>query len=378
MSGSKFSFSDMQNPLFLHPSDNPLSINVTKLEGAGDYRSWKRSMEIQLSSKRKLGFVNGSEVKSTSDAVEAVQWDTCNSMVISWIHNNVSDSIKKSVLFITSASEVWKQLEKRFQLTNGSRKYKLSKELFGLKQNSSSVVDYFTSLSSIWEELDSMNLLPSVKTVGNDVTELLRAIHAQKEEAKLFQFLNGLDDKYSSQRSQLLMLIPLPSVEIACSAIQQEESQHEILQASSHLDNDISAMFTKTTVSADRSVTCGACGGKGHTNDRCWNVIGYPKWHYKYKPPKGSSTGTYNYRGGSPAGKWNNSKQGAKGPVAANVTVDAAASGQPILLSPQQLQQLLQLIPTNAQEPADDMLDSPFSGMIICDNVQAVQSTCDD
>lgn len=104
----------MQNPLFLHPSDNPLSISVTKLQGAGDYRSWKRSMEIQLSSKRKLGFVNGTEVRSTTDQTEAVQWDTCNSMVTSWIHNNVSDTIKQSILFITSASEVWKQLEKRF------------------------------------------------------------------------------------------------------------------------------------------------------------------------------------------------------------------------------------------------------------------------
>lgn len=107
-SGSKFSFSDMQNPLFLHPSDNPLSISVSKLQGAADYRAWKRSMEIQLSSKRKLGFVQGTEIRSATDATEALQWDTSNSMVISWIHNNVSDSIKNSVLFITSASEVWK------------------------------------------------------------------------------------------------------------------------------------------------------------------------------------------------------------------------------------------------------------------------------
>ncbi|XP_074373972.1 uncharacterized protein LOC141714344 [Apium graveolens] len=141
-SGSTFSFLYMQNPLFLHPSDNPLSISITKLQGAADYRSWKRSMEIQLSSKHKLGFVYGTKVKNLSDPTEALQWDTCNSMVTSWIHNNVSDSIKKSILFIAYASEVWKQLEKRFQLTHGSRKYKLSKELFELKQNGCSVVDF--------------------------------------------------------------------------------------------------------------------------------------------------------------------------------------------------------------------------------------------
>ena len=143
-------------------------------------------MEIQLSSKRKLGFVDGSERRSTTDSTEAVQWDTCNSMVTSWIHNNLSDSIKKSVLFITSAAEVWKQLEKRFQLTHGSRKYKLCKDLFALRQNGSPVVDYYTSLSSVWEELDSMTLLPSITTFGDYITNLLKAIATQKEESKLF------------------------------------------------------------------------------------------------------------------------------------------------------------------------------------------------
>ena len=61
----------------------------------------------QLFSKHKLGFVDGSEVKKFANATEALQWDTCNNVVTSWLHNNVSDTIKKSVLFITSASEIW-------------------------------------------------------------------------------------------------------------------------------------------------------------------------------------------------------------------------------------------------------------------------------
>ncbi|XP_017228728.1 uncharacterized protein LOC108204001 [Daucus carota subsp. sativus] len=206
MATGKLSFTDLQNPLFLHPSNTPLSISVPKLQGAGDYRSWKRSFEIQLSAKRKLGFVEGTVIRSTIDAVEAGQWDTCNNMVISWLHNNISENIKSSVLFINTASDIRKQLEKRFSLTNGSQKYKLNRDLFNLKQNVSKVSDYFTNMSSLWEEIDSMNALPVITEVTTEIEKLMKALDQIKEESRLFRFLNGLDETYGAQRSQLSKL----------------------------------------------------------------------------------------------------------------------------------------------------------------------------
>lgn len=180
MATSKLSVTDLQNPLFTHPSDGPLSVSVPKLQGAGDYRSWKRSFEIQLSAKRKLCFIDGTILRSTIDAIEASQWDTCNNQVISWIHNSISENIKSSVLFINTGSYIWKQLKMRFSLTNGSRKYKLTRDLFNLKQNGIKISEYFTSLSSLWEEIDSMNALPSITTVNAKITDLLNAIDTMK------------------------------------------------------------------------------------------------------------------------------------------------------------------------------------------------------
>ncbi|XP_074346205.1 uncharacterized protein LOC141684972 [Apium graveolens] len=172
-------------------------------------------------------------------------------MVISWIHNNISESIKSSVLFINNVCDIWKQLEKRFSLTNGSRKYKLCIDLFNYKENGIKVSEYYTGLSSLWEEIDSMNALPSVTVVDPEVTKLLNAIESLKEESRLFQFLNGLDEMYGVQRSQLLMLSPLSSVEIACAALQ------------------------------------------GHINDKCWGVVGYPKWYSKPKLTQRAAPGKW-------------------------------------------------------------------------------------
>lgn len=186
-----------------------------------------------------------------------------------------------------------------------------------------------------------MNLLPSVTTISADVTDLLKAIATQKEEAKLFQFLNGLDDIYAAQRSQRLLITPLPSVEMACASIQQEESQRDVLKTTYPYDTELSAMFSKCSVNVDKPLPCTVCGGKGHTNERCWNVIGYPKWHYK-NPSNQSS------RPSPAANKWPNSRNNfpPKRHTAANVSVGTSVSdpSQPIVFSPQQLQQLLQLI----------------------------------
>lgn len=79
-------------------------------------------MELALAAKRKLGFVTGATVKDKEDASKAEQWDSCNDMVISWIVANVSESIKKTVIFFSTAKEVWKNLEQRFSQVSGIRK----------------------------------------------------------------------------------------------------------------------------------------------------------------------------------------------------------------------------------------------------------------
>ena len=179
--GGRITFQDMLNPLFLHPSDGANTVQVDKLQGSADYRAWSRQMEISLSSKRKLGFVKGTVTRSTDDETKAELWDACSNMVIAWITQNVSPSIKKSVMYMTSSREIWVNLEKRFSLTNGSRKYRLNRELYEIKQNSMPINEHYTAMRAIWEELDVMNALPVIQNPSEEVQMMLSVIEQQRE-----------------------------------------------------------------------------------------------------------------------------------------------------------------------------------------------------
>ncbi|GJX42514.1 cysteine-rich receptor-like protein kinase 8 [Tanacetum coccineum] len=98
--------------------------------------------------------------------------------------SSVCESIAKSVMFIGTAFEIWSQLEIRFSLSNGSRKYKLSKDTFGISQQGSFVSEYYTRMKCVWEEWDSMNNLPRLVTITPEISVFLSVVEKQKEEQR--------------------------------------------------------------------------------------------------------------------------------------------------------------------------------------------------
>lgn len=57
-------------------------------------------MFLRLASKRRLGFVTGTESKPNDDKTKLEMWETCNNMNIAWLTRNVSDIIKKFVMYV--------------------------------------------------------------------------------------------------------------------------------------------------------------------------------------------------------------------------------------------------------------------------------------
>nr|GEX17692.1 cysteine-rich RLK (receptor-like protein kinase) 8 [Tanacetum cinerariifolium] len=169
--------------------------HLEKLTEAQNYRAWRRAIEIGLSTKRKLGFVKGTIVHFDTDENHAELWDTCNNMVICWIMGSVSESIATSIVFVETASEIWQQLEKRFSLSDGSREYKLNKDTYEITQFGSSIGEYYTKMKCFWEELDNIIVLNVLAVVTPKILAFLATMNKQKEKQRIFQFLNGLENK---------------------------------------------------------------------------------------------------------------------------------------------------------------------------------------
>ena len=143
---------DVNNPshvFFLHPSDNPNNVLVSELLNGENYGHWRKAMEIALVSKNKLGFVMGTCSKPGSDsslASLAEHWDRCDKMVISWLINAVIKDIGQSILLSATAREAWLQLEQRFGEADGTKVFRVLRDLCVVAQNDLSVADYFTQI----------------------------------------------------------------------------------------------------------------------------------------------------------------------------------------------------------------------------------------
>ena len=104
---------DHSHELFLHPSDHPNSSLASELLTGSNYGPWKRSCEVSLVSKHKLGFVNGSCAKPATGPLVS-HWERCNAMVISWLLHSIKKDIATSVLFCSTAKQIWDELELRY------------------------------------------------------------------------------------------------------------------------------------------------------------------------------------------------------------------------------------------------------------------------
>lgn len=146
---------DVTSPYYINPSENTLLSIVSEKFSGEAYGEWKRSMVIALATKNKLGFVDGSLPKPAETDVNCAAWKRCDAIIISYILRSLESSIARSVLFLSTSQEIWKELEERFSHTCGPQLYSLQQSLADLKQGPEvSVTYFFTQIKGIWDQIN--------------------------------------------------------------------------------------------------------------------------------------------------------------------------------------------------------------------------------
>ncbi|XP_022633059.1 uncharacterized protein LOC106752946 [Vigna radiata var. radiata] len=260
--------------LYLHPNENPALPLVSPLLDSTNYHSWSRSMLTALSAKNKVELIDGSTPRPLASDRLSGAWKRCNNMVVSWLVHSVSSSIRQSILWMDCAEEIWRDLKSQYSQGDLLRISALQLEASSLKQGDLTVIDYFTQLRVIWDELE--NFRPDLVCIcGAQCTCKLSSTLAQRKlEDQAMQFLRGLNDQYANVRSHVLLMDPLPPINKIFSYVAQQERQCSI--------PDIFHAETKQTsinvVNAPTTTTsaCTFCGHSGHTESTCYRKHGFP------------------------------------------------------------------------------------------------------
>lgn len=119
------------DPLFVHPSDNPSMPLVSIQLNRTNFVSWNQAIRIALGAKLKLGFIDGKctrpDVHTNLDRAEL--WDRVDCLIRSWLFNSISKRTGRCISVCPSANVLWDSIEQRYGQKNGPLLYQLQREI---------------------------------------------------------------------------------------------------------------------------------------------------------------------------------------------------------------------------------------------------------
>lgn len=192
---------DVSSPYYLGAGDQPGNL-ITHVILKGDNQlNWSRAITLSFKSRQKFGFVDGTITKPT-ESKKLLDWETNNSMLVSWILRTIDPEVAASVPYMEEAKKLWDYLEKRFCVSTGPRIQQLRAKIVGCKQTKHmSVEDYYNTLMGLFDDLNQLKP-PHGSECEKCTCNLAEKYAKDKEDEKLHQFQIAVDDElYTTVRT---------------------------------------------------------------------------------------------------------------------------------------------------------------------------------
>ncbi|XP_020252608.1 uncharacterized protein LOC109829921 [Asparagus officinalis] len=258
-----------------------------KLNGT-NYLLWAQAFRIFIGAQSKLPHLLASPPPPSDPTYNS--WLSSDYCVMTWLLNSLDAQISSSVMFLTTAKEMWDSLKIMYgNEKNVSRVFEIYERLFAIKQGDKTVPEFFGELKGLIDELEMHQ--PAVA----DAATLL----GYRRDLAVSKFLSGLHPNLQSQvRGQILGGDSIPSLTATFSRVMQVSTGvSSDTSAPSPPSVDQSAMFSSRGRGRGRgrdslggrgsfsgrqgdsdrgSRQCGHCGRTNHISEKCWEKFGRP------------------------------------------------------------------------------------------------------
>ncbi|QHO01094.1 uncharacterized protein DS421_13g412040 [Arachis hypogaea] len=167
-----------------------------------------------LKSKNKHKFIDQSILKPELHDSMFEAWDHCNTHVISWIHLSLSLDISQSVMWHNNAIDLWQDLKHLYYQGDIFQIAEIEEELFSMRQGALFITEYFTMLKAVWEELQNFRPVPPCVSCTTSCICGLETTQGYLKDTYVVRFLRGRNEQFPAVRSQLMLLKPLPDIDL--------------------------------------------------------------------------------------------------------------------------------------------------------------------
>ncbi|KAK3007596.1 hypothetical protein RJ639_014606 [Escallonia herrerae] len=226
-------------------SSNSLTKDIFK---GNNYVAWEQSDILTLKSHNKLAFIDIRITKPEPKLKDFLAWNIVNSTLCSWIGNSLDAPIRATVSRLNEAKLIWDSWKTRYSIPNRPRIYKLWFDVSMTTQEGASVMTYYTKLLGMWDGLLTLSPLESCGCPkGNEKMN-------RYQDLQTYQFLMGLDDKYTTLRTQIINMDTFPNIDRVYPMVMQEESHRGITGS-----RDTTPTGRHTTSYRGRSATLTGC-----------------------------------------------------------------------------------------------------------------------